>query len=68
MPGTGYLQSADRFAQVFLNNLKMLIFNESTVGLDPEERVRFRNLIPDLAMIVLLFYPIYRFPGKKFLN
>ena len=49
MAGIGYLQTAGRFAQILLNNLKMLIFNESTVGLDPEERVRFRNLFSDLA-------------------
>ena len=36
-------------AQVLLNNPKILIFDEPTVGLDPEERVRFRNLISDLA-------------------
>ena len=28
---------------------KIVIFDEPTVGLDPEERVRFRNLISDLA-------------------
>jgi len=32
-----------------LNDPKVLIFDEPTVGLDPEERVRFRNLISDLA-------------------
>jgi ABC-type multidrug transport system ATPase subunit len=36
-------------AQVLLNDPKILIFDEPTVGLDPEERVRFRGLISDLA-------------------
>jgi ABC-2 type transport system ATP-binding protein len=36
-------------AQALLNDPKVLIFDEPTVGLDPEERVRFRNLISDLA-------------------
>ena len=36
-------------AQALLNDPKIIIFDEPTVGLDPEERVRFRNLISDLA-------------------
>jgi ABC-type multidrug transport system ATPase subunit len=36
-------------AQALLNDPKIVIFDEPTVGLDPEERVRFRNLISDLA-------------------
>ncbi len=36
-------------AQALLNDPKILIFDEPTVGLDPEERVRFRQLVSDLA-------------------
>ncbi|WP_299617583.1 ABC transporter ATP-binding protein [uncultured Tenacibaculum sp.] len=36
-------------AQALLNDPKVLIFDEPTVGLDPEERLRFRDLISDLA-------------------
>lgn len=36
-------------AQALLNDPKVLIFDEPTVGLDPEERVRFRQLIDGLA-------------------
>lgn len=36
-------------AQAILHDLKVIIVDEPTAGLDPEERVRLRNLLSDLA-------------------
>ena len=36
-------------AQAVINNPKILVLDEPTAGLDPKERVRFRNLIADFS-------------------
>jgi ABC-type multidrug transport system ATPase subunit len=46
---SGGMKQRIGIAQVLLNDPKLLIFDEPTVGLDPHERVQFRNLISELA-------------------
>lgn len=46
---SGGMKQRIGIAQALLNDPKVLIFDEPTVGLDPEERVRFRQLVSDLA-------------------
>jgi ABC-2 type transport system ATP-binding protein len=46
---SGGMKQRIGIAQALLNDPKVILFDEPTVGLDPEERVRFRDLISELA-------------------
>src|SRR3954447_1623935 len=46
---SGGMKQRIGIAQALLNDPAVLIVDEPTVGLDPEERVRFRNLLSDLG-------------------
>ena len=53
---SGGMKRRAGIAQAMLNDPKILILDEPTAGLDPNERIRFRNLISELSedRIVLL--------------
>lgn len=46
---SGGMKRRAGIAQAMLNNPKILILDEPTAGLDPTEKVRFRNLISELS-------------------
>lgn len=46
---SGGMKRRAGIAQAMLNNPKIVILDEPTAGLDPNERIRFRNLISELS-------------------
>ena len=53
---SGGMKQRVGIAQAIINNPKILILDEPTAGLDPKERVRFRNLIADIGKDTIVLF------------
>lgn len=53
---SGGMKQRVGIAQALLNNPKVLIVDELTVGLDPEERIQFRNLLSSFSAEKIIIF------------
>lgn len=53
---SGGMKQRIGIAQALINNPKILIIDEPTVGLDPEERIVFKNMLSDIAKEKIIIF------------
>lgn len=51
-------------AQALIHHPKVIIVDEPTTGLDPEERIRFRNLLSEVSENDRDNYPFHPYRGR----
>ena len=59
---SGGMKQRVGIAQAIINDPKILILDEPTAGLDPKERVRFRNLIADIGKDTIVLFSTHVVP------
>ena len=56
---SGGMKQRIGIAQILLNLPRILVVDEPTAGLDPRERIRFRNLLVELSCERIVIFSIY---------
>ncbi len=64
---SGGMKRRAGIAQAMLNNPKILVLDEPTAGLDPNERIRFRNLISELSEDRLVLLSTHIVPDVEYI-
>lgn len=64
---SGGMKRRAGIAQAMLNDPEILILDEPTAGLDPSERIRFRNLVSELASQRLVVLSTHIVPDVEYI-
>ena len=64
---SGGMKRRAGIAQAMLNDPKILVLDEPTAGLDPNERIRFRNLISELSEDRLVLLSTHIVPDVEYI-
>lgn len=65
---SGGMKQRILLASVILNNPRLLILDEPTAGLDPQERIRIRNLISSIATDKIVIIATHVVPDVEYIS